>query len=237
MVQLAAGTNIPILNFKKAGRKPQVKISRGSTAHPLGRSQLTLLLYRCSMPLLIQMGQRDLFSQPPFVNHPLAAAKVSQLLPPELAAQAALIQSKDSKKWARERVSGWEACMEPAAHSCGFHQPCSLWHHSVTQEARQPLSPLRSITLMSRSILIQLRCRPWKNTLESWKCRWQPHVCRSSTPFPLFGLERNCERSASWKRCPPVQSSKGKTVSRPRGFPCCSLLFFYNQIPRDEVAV
>lgn len=41
-------------------------------------------------------------------------------------------------------------------------------------------------------------------------------------PSCIIFLEGNCERSALWRRSPPVKLSEGKTGSRPRGFPCCS---------------
>lgn len=151
----------------------------GLSCSSAGRSHLTLLFYMCSLPPLIQMERSDLFSHSLFVNHPLAAAKVNQLLPPELAVQKTVIQSKDSKKWQRERA-------ELAARGQRFDQPHNLWHLSVTQcqQCREPCSLLRSITFMSRSVLVQLKGRPWKNTQDSWKHRQKLHICRSSAPFP-----------------------------------------------------
>lgn len=44
-----------------------------------------------------------------------------------------------------------------------------------------------------------------------------------------FGFEGNCGTSDLGKRRSPMKPSEGESVSRPRGFPRCSFLFFYNQ--------
>lgn len=52
----------------------------------------------CLLPLLIPAGQSNLFYSSHFVSHQLAAAKVNQLLQPELTAQAAVAQRKDGDR-------------------------------------------------------------------------------------------------------------------------------------------
>lgn len=236
LVQPAAGTHIPILNVKKAGRKRR-NDRWGLSRPPAGRSQLTLLFYTCSLPPLIPMGWSNLFSHSLFVNHPLAAAKVNQLLPPELAVQKTVIQSKEGKKMT-EGESGWLGSMHGA--SCSRPEVRSAPQPAIpaVTSARSPGSPVacwgaspsRAEGDASHHLLVQLRGRPSKNTRGSWKYGRRPRVCHSNTPLPWkqrpscsFELEGNCVRSAPQRRHPPVKPSEGKTASRPRGFPCCSL--------------
>jgi len=61
----------------------------------------------CLLPLLIPAGQSNLFYSSHFVSHQLAAAKVNQLLQPELTAQAAVAQRKDGEEQDEEDNSGW----------------------------------------------------------------------------------------------------------------------------------
>lgn len=193
----------------------------GGSATRLLAGHSWLLFYTCSLPPLIPTGWSDLFSHSLSVNHPLAAAKVSQLLPPELAARITVIQSKDGKKWQRERACGWGRAQSQLLAARGLISPvtCDTLMLLGATNLGSPVAHwgLRSIAFTSRSFLVQLRGRPWKNTQDSWKYRQKSHVCRSRAPFPwkqklLCTILHYFPRGKLWKVCSVEKKPSSETL-------------------------
>lgn len=128
--QLPTWTSPHQILKKQEGIKEEM-ICGGSATTSAGRSQLTLLFYMCLLLPLIPAGWSDLFSHSVFVSHPLAAAKVNQLLQPELAVQAAVLQGKD-EKW-QEGESGRLGSIHTPSRSWPEVWAVNLWHPGVTQ--------------------------------------------------------------------------------------------------------
>lgn len=141
--QPAADTHKLILNSKKPGVKRQWLLR----ALPAGRSQLTLLLYMCLLPLLIPIGWSNLLFLSLFANHPMAAATQS------IAATSTGDCAQRQLLTARGATSPTDSGTLVPLSGRSTH-PTAHW-------------ALRSITFTSRSLLVQMRSWHGKNTQDS----------------------------------------------------------------------
>lgn len=154
-------------HLKSLKSRKEVKAGGGSAACLLA-GHSCLLFYMYSLLLLIPKGWSNLFFHSHFVNHPSAAARVHRLLPPELAAQTTVSESKDGKEMTgREQVAEKYAQSELLmARGSNSFTTCNT-PVLLSARSRQSHRLLRAEEhhLHKVNLLVQLRSRPWKNTV------------------------------------------------------------------------